>query len=926
MSGELVELLIDGTWTDVTLDVRTANGITINRGKAELAKQAGPATASFDLNNRASNVAATLGQVACYSPRNPVGPYSGRLGRNTQARVSKTVDALYDAYSSSSGTGDLSFTHTPVGTPTGVAVFVWQYNSSTGQIAADGVTYGGRVMEREIFGLFTLGGVNAVGYMYWLNREIPPGPQTVAVDTTATLLRQCSVVTMTGGTNCELDASNFSYSNATPSTNPTMSLTLNKRGLLLGSLLSDLDDGSTINPGAGYFQLGEHDIGTETVSVERSVAQNPQSWPVNWTAASAHWGIMAAGVRAVNYRFWGEISELPPRTDLSHQERWVPVQAADILRRLAQGEEPAKIGLREFILSKPQSLTSYWPLSGEEGTLRSENLGKTWEGQALTRFGPVGNPIFKYGVDLGGTLGSTMELDSASGASYMFGGVGTGEQSGAALDFVWQSASMGVLQATIEDYEVNRWSVTLNNETDDATAFVTFDDPDVGPIAFAETAALGALQDNGVHHCRLQLIVDGADTDYELFIDGESVKTGTMSGYQWNGTACIYVRYTRYPAVGHLPVNLAHVTVWSENNPAVIPAAADISAAVQGYAAETAADRMERVAALAGIPIDIVGDNADTALMGVQFAEPTLKQIRDAEATDLGVLVGARDALRLRYRTRTSQYNQTPKLILDYAAKQVAPPFEPVDDDAAIRNDVTATRRSGDSFRAQKTTGPLSIQAPPAGVGPYADEIEVNPVNDAQLPMYAAWFLNLGTIDRLRFPTLTVNLLASQLAGLEGDVMSVDVGDLIRVINLDAINIYDDLDLRVVGYSETVGDTVHSWAAGLEPADLYAPAVYATSETVGEARFHPYSSKLVAGVNSSATSLSVSSQQTLWTRDPDAFPFDILVGGERITVLGIAGATSPQTFSPVVRSVNGVVKAQLEDAEVDLFHVTRFAM
>lgn len=921
MSGELVELLLNNTWTDVSRHVKTDASIPITRGKGELAQQAGPSSCSFSLDDGPD------GGDGDYSPRNPLGAYFGQLGRNTPARVSKQVDPAFDAYSSSSGTGDLSFTHTPAGAPTGVVVFVWQYNSTFNEISA--VTYGGVEMERRILGLFVMGGSTAVGYMYFLNRKIPTGPQTVLVDTSAVRQRQCSVITVTGGSNAEIETQLQAYSNATPGANPNAAIVTTKRALLFGTLLSDLDDGSTISAGGGYTQLNEQDLGTETVNTERTGnVQNPSSglgWQVGWTAASAHWGIMAVAIRATNYRFHGELAELPPRKDLSHRIRWVPFTANGILRRLGRGNDPAKTGLREYILSQPQSLTSYWPLSGAEGTTYSINLGKTWEGS--TRFYPLNFPVFKYGVDLGGAIGNVMELNATGPTNYLVGDVGTGEASGVALDFIWQADGLGVLKATVEDYKEPgvKWAVNLNNSTDDGTLFVSYDEG-TGPIAFAETGQLAALQDNGIHHCRLLITVDGVDTDYEVFIDGVSVKTGTMAGSSWLGTALVYFNYSRYPEVGQTVMNLGHVTVWSENNPANIPSAADVTEAMRGYAGETAGDRMERVAGLAGIPITIIGDNAETTPMGVQFSEPTLKQIRDAEATDLGVLTEARDANELVYRSLASQYNQTPKLVLDYAARQVAPPFEPVDDDAALRNDVTASRRGGDSFRITQTTGSLSTAAPPNGVGPYPDEIEVNYETDANLPNAAAWFLNLGTLDKLRFPTLTVNLLASELAGLEGDVLAVDVGDLVRVENLTNIDVYDDLDLIVTGYSEDIGPVVHTITFNLAAADLYLPAVYATSETVGTYRYDTYSSALVTGVNSSALSLSISSERTLWTRDVDAFPFDITMGGERMTVQSITGTSSPQTFTLSARAVNGVSKSHAAGAEVHVYPIPRYAL
>jgi hypothetical protein len=48
------------------------------------------------------------------------------------------------------------------------------------------------------------------------------------------------------------------------------------------------------------------------------------------------------------------------------------------------------------------------------------------------------------------------------------------------------------------------------------------------------------------------------------------------------------------------------------------------------------------------------------------------------------------------------------------------------------------------------------------------------------------------------------------------------------------------------------------------------------------------------------------------------------VGGERVTVTNITGASSPQTFT-VTRSVNGVIKAHSAGAEVHLWSPVYFA-
>jgi hypothetical protein len=55
----------------------------------------------------------------------------------------------------------------------------------------------------------------------------------------------------------------------------------------------------------------------------------------------------------------------------------------------------------------------------------------------------------------------------------------------------------------------------------------------------------------------------------------------------------------------------------------------------------------------------------------------------------------------------------------------------------------------------------------------------------------------------------------------------------------------------------------------------------------------------------------------LTTVNPDHFPFDVFVGGERMTATACSGASNPQTLT-VTRSANGVVKAHLIGAAVSI--------
>lgn len=76
----LVELQVgeDAAWVDVTEDLRMSSGVNITRGRQDEASEVNPGQCVMVLNNRHGK----------YSEFNPLGPYYGRLTRNTPIRVS----------------------------------------------------------------------------------------------------------------------------------------------------------------------------------------------------------------------------------------------------------------------------------------------------------------------------------------------------------------------------------------------------------------------------------------------------------------------------------------------------------------------------------------------------------------------------------------------------------------------------------------------------------------------------------------------------------------------------------------------------------------------------------------------------------------------------------------------------------------------
>lgn len=76
--GPKVEIFVDSAWTDISPDVRYADRIQITNGRPDESSRTQPSTCRFTLNNQGGR----------YSPRNPVSPLYGKIGRNTRVRVS----------------------------------------------------------------------------------------------------------------------------------------------------------------------------------------------------------------------------------------------------------------------------------------------------------------------------------------------------------------------------------------------------------------------------------------------------------------------------------------------------------------------------------------------------------------------------------------------------------------------------------------------------------------------------------------------------------------------------------------------------------------------------------------------------------------------------------------------------------------------
>lgn len=604
-------------------------------------------------------------------------------------------------------------------------------------------------------------------------------------------------------------------------------------------------------------------------------------------------------------RVVAEVSSWPPKWDVSGEDRYVPITAAGILRRLGQGQKPLRSALYRSIAGAAP-YTAWWPL--EDGP-RAHQAASGYAGQPPARL-----------------VGDAKMTDTPSGG--VAGGVEITETG---------RVSASVTGGTA-DWVVCCWmDVPANIADEDATPFLQWRTPGALLASQWDLVTAGGFggvlvlttvdHDNQVINTMVgsidirgrgpvQVVVaghqEGGLVRVESWVDGvPDIVGGTAPDFPGPVTAIGLNSSIDTSAGTRYAGTISHLLVAPYSRLADVLSHADAGG---GYVGETAAARAERIGAEEGIPVEIIGDPDESAPMGPQQPLTPLELLEDCANADGGTLSEQREALGLRYRIRAQDYNTDPDLVLDYAAGDIAPPLEPVEDDQGTRNDVTASRPGGSSAQVVVEEGPLSIQPPPAGVGRYDEAVTVNVAADEQLLDVAGWRAHLGTWDEARFPTVPINLAAAP--HLIPDVIELDSRTHVRLVNLPDEVPPGPVDLFVNGYTEVLGDFDWDLTFNASPARPWTVGVI-EDDVLGHVDTD--GSELADAVGPTDTQISVTvTAGPLWTLDPADLPFDVIMGGEIVTVTAISG-TSPQTFT-VSRALNGVVKAHDAGTDVRLAH------
>ncbi|RZQ59841.1 hypothetical protein [Amycolatopsis suaedae] len=894
-----VELFYDGVWNDITTHCLSRNDITVSRGRRDEASKADPGKCTLVIDN-------TDGR---YSPRNPMSPLYGKIGRNTPLRV--RVGAP-DPALSLPGAPEISGCFTPDVTELGI----------TGDIDIR-IDIGPRTWRPYLNQVLVSKFWHDSNNRSWILQLRANGQLDFAWSSDGTLTSSgfrnaFSTASIPANSDrlavrVTLDVDNGSGGRTTTFyTAPTIAGPWTQLGspVIGASTTSIFDSVAAVEIGAAAGE-GVAFAGTEVFhgrvhafelrnGIDGAVVANPvftsrvageQEFTFT-DGAGRVWSVHGdAAITDRSVRFAGEVSSWPSRWDPTGADVWVPVTASGVLRRLGHGASPLRSAMFRGMTNPQQQppALAYWPC--EDGA------------DARQAASAVGGTPMRI---LGGSLAGPLQMASYSGfvssaplpvmrgeslLGYISGGTDTGELRAFSLLHVPDNGVPTQVQL------LNVWTTGTTGEwmieaATDGSLILRVRDQ--SGIQLFQSGNLGFNVNGRDLLFGLWLRQVGADVEWQVFtfevgdILGGFALGGTLAGRTFGRALRVAIGWG-----GNLgETAMGHVAVQDHNTEDIGEV---LFRALSGWQFETAGTRVDRLTTEETVPCVIEGDPAATEPMGQQGIATVLDLVGECAAADLGVFGERRDFPALWYRTRHTLYNQRPALELDYAARQVAPPFEPEDDDQATVNDITVRRKGGSSARAVDETGPLSVLPPPDGVGRYDDTADVNVANDAQLTHQAAWRLHLGTVDEARYPQLRINLARSP--ELIPAVTALDVGDRITVANTPDWLPPDTVDLIAQGYTERLNSHVWSLTFNCTPGSPWNVGVVGDTQL---GRADTAGSQIATAVTSGATTVPVTTTEgPQWTTDPAEMPFDIRAGGEVMTVTAVANGAS-DTFTRTV--------------------------
>lgn len=998
-TGTAVELEVNGTWVDVTDDVRYDAAVSITRGTSSQGGQVNPSTASFTLDNISGD----------YSVLNPTSPHYPYLNLTVPCRISKAYGTVametlgyYDVVNDT--TKNIDRFRTPhydglnitgdIDIRVDVEPKTWKMHqvlaakhSLTNYSVGLGTVNAGWAFYLDFTGtphLYWVEGVAGVNEPHDAMATVAVGSELrQALRVTLDVNNGSSGHTVTFYTSDSLDGSWTQLGDAVVVSGTTEINGDNLMPLTVGACEPILDgypftyytdnqhlfhedyvqnkaqpfDGDVIvqepvwHPFRGRIYGMELKSGIAGTTVAKPTFDTQTTGTKSFTDAQSNLWVAYGYVVCHNrkYRHHGEITSWPQPRDITGNNAWVDIESTGVLNREQQGtpEEASALyknytapaGVQSFKNSAgggaavgsfgPIYPVAYWPL--EDNALPGADTDAEPQeetGSALhTQLPGVITGTVEFGSD-------NTFFASKSAAKFTTGSmarfqVTEGEEGAWVVEFIIYAPdgiTNGTRIAEVRQTGADRIIRLTYSATD--TLVLTVHDASGTQI---DTSGSVSVPINRRHN---RIAITSWNGSYDLYVENQSDRTWNDSVGFASGTATGRVYEVRLNANQLMNgAYLAHLAVFDGVYSDIYPYASGLNlptsqqaSPMDAWRREPAARRAERLTWEQQLVNYNIGSGGPW--MGIQGAKSYVESMQEVQATDMGYLYEPRQVLGLGYRTRSSMYNQPVMLDLSYEGNDLSGTFSPVRDNRGSINDMTVVKDFGTKGRYVLTSGARSVESPPNGIGRYRDEQTISLYRDRDLVSQAAWRVFVGTRDDLRVDTITIALENPRIGEVADNVYrfyTADIGDRIQLTDLPLLLLPDDMELSIVGYTETFDQFQHTITFNCVPGSAFAVGQTVETTSTTSSKTNSQTTTLNEDLDTTETGVDVAieSGSALWTTS--GVDFDIVIGGERMTVTSVSGASSPQTFT-VTRSVNGVVKSHSTGASVQLFKKTYTAL
>jgi len=609
--------------------------------------------------------------------------------------------------------------------------------------------------------------------------------------------------------------------------------------------------------------------------------------------------VSLTGERADRYGlFVGFTSSVTPSWDATGSYAIAEFRCSGTTRRLQQRSTPLKSSLYRANTRISPAPIAYWPME--------EVAGATSFASGLSNGLPMSMDgawtLANYTAIIGSDALPTMTATSD------FKGTVSGTQ-----DQHWQvdcmfnmptapAVNTRIISVGVKNSTTARWDL---NVPGGSTTQIRLDiTGPTGAILASNTYAV-PVAGAGPRNIRLTTKQNGANIDWTVIVFNTTLPlsglapTGSLAG-TWGPAT--YIAGQTGGAVGLDGTSIGQIQVWNAYDHV------QLDGPMYGWEGETAGARLTRLCDEESIGLTWIGDTPDT--MGPQTRDSLMNLLREAEATDMGVLNdGIISAGALLYRSRDARLNRETALTLDISASEIVPPFGPVDDDQLLTNVATVARKGGSSATFEDRDGPLGTQV----IGDYADSRTVNPRFDDLQPglgNYAGWVVRSGEPSGYRYPTVELDM--RRVPGVAQAMLALVPSDRITVTNIEtwlSQHPAGDIDLTVEGSSTQISRFIWAVTLNCSPGELVRTGQWATATGSGTSEFdaiydnEPGTCVLSANITPGDQAATIfttvgatAPPAPIWTTNNEDMPVELSIGGYQVTALVIAGATGAQSI------------------------------